>query len=63
MGLYVVEVKPVVAKAVEKNDGYCPCSLIKTEDTKCMCKEFREQDHPGKCHCGRYEKVEADDYE
>ena len=58
MGLYVVEVKPVVANAVEKNDGYCPCSLVKVEDTKCMCKEFREQDHPGKCHCGRYEKVE-----
>jgi hypothetical protein len=22
-----------------------------------MCKEFRNQDEPGKCHCGRFEKV------
>lgn len=61
MGLYVVEVKPAVAKAVEKNGGYCPCTLVKNEDTKCMCKEFREQKTPGKCHCGRYEKVEVDE--
>lgn len=30
------------ANIVKSNDGYCPCSLIKNEDTKCMCKEFRE---------------------
>ncbi len=39
------------------NDGYCPCRLNKTEDTKCMCKEFREQvknKQPGFCHCHMY---------
>ena len=41
--------------AIKENDGYCPCRLSKTEDTKCMCKEFREQDI-GTCHCGLYEK-------
>lgn len=35
---------------------YCPCSLEHTDDTVCMCKEFREQDEPGFCHCGKYEK-------
>jgi hypothetical protein len=25
------------------------------EDTRCMCKEFREQAE-GECHCGRYKK-------
>lgn len=37
---------------------YCPCALERNEDTVCICKEFREQDFPGECHCGRYEKIE-----
>jgi ferredoxin-thioredoxin reductase catalytic subunit len=40
---------------LKENNDYCPCSLIKSEDTKCMCKEFREQDI-GECHCGLYIK-------
>ena len=28
---------------LKENQGHCPCRLIKNEDTKCMCKEFREQ--------------------
>ena len=43
-----------IIEAVEANDGYCPCALTKDEDTKCMCKEFRDTDF---CHCGRYYKV------
>ena len=46
-----------VTELVKNNDGYCPCMLFKTEDTKCMCKEFREQSGPGLCHCGRFMKV------
>ena len=44
---------------LKENDGYCPCRLKKTEDTKCICKEFLEQDFEGPCHCGLYMKVEA----
>lgn len=40
---------------LKANDGYCPCRLKKTPDTKCMCKEFREQ-KSGYCHCGLYYK-------
>jgi len=43
---------------LKENDGYCPCRLKKTEDTKCICKEFLEQDSEGPCHCGLYVKVE-----
>lgn len=43
---------------LKDNDGYCPCRLKKTEDTKCICKEFLEQDFEGPCHCGLYIKVE-----
>ena len=43
-------------KALEDNDGYCPCQLERSEDTKCMCKEFRDMEY-GTCHCKLYTKV------
>lgn len=46
-----------ILKQLKENDNYCPCSLYKTIDTKCMCKAFREQiarEEPGECVCGRY---------
>ena len=50
-----------IIQQLRDNDGYCPCRISKTPETKCMCKEFREQDI-GICHCGLYEKyiVEED---
>ncbi len=51
--------KELVEKIREKlreNGGYCPCRIKKTEDTKCMCKEFLEQEE-GVCHCGLYVKI------
>ena len=45
-----------IEKSLRENDGYCPCRVMKTEDTKCMCKEFREQTVSGYCHCGLYYK-------
>lgn len=44
-----------IKKQLKENSGYCPCSLLKNEDTKCMCKEFREMES-GMCHCGLYIK-------
>lgn len=41
---------------LKANDGYCPCRIQKTPNTKCMCKEFREQKE-GECHCGLYVKI------
>lgn len=55
----IVEIDPSIAELVKQNDGYCPCAIFKNEDTKCVCKEFREQES-GTCHCGRYEKVTND---
>ena len=53
--------KELVAKikeGLEKKGGYCPCRLEKTEDNKCICREFREQmadpDFEGYCHCMLY---------
>lgn len=42
--------------AIKNNSGYCPCVLQRTEDTKCMCKDFRENVESGYCHCGLYYK-------
>ena len=48
-------------QAVSDNQGYCPCAVFKTDDTECMCKEFREQiadpEFEGFCHCRLYYKT------
>lgn len=44
-----------IREKVKANDGYCPCKIQHIPDTKCMCKEFREQES-GECHCGLYYK-------
>lgn len=50
----------LIKEGLKKNGGYCPCKLQKTEDTKCMCKEFKEQikdsNFEGFCHCMLYYK-------
>lgn len=54
------EVVAVVKKGLKQIGGYCPCRRERTEDTKCMCKEFREQiadeNYEGFCHCMLYYK-------
>lgn len=55
-----IEFKEITQKVID-NGGYCPCSIVKSEDTKCLCKEFREQRYEGECHCGRYIKVKTDE--
>lgn len=47
-------VEEIKAK-LKENGGFCPCRLERTPDTKCMCKEFREQES-GECHCGLFIK-------
>ena len=50
-----------IRQAIKDNDGYCPCVLTKTADTKCICKNFREQKVSGYCHCGLYFKIVEED--
>lgn len=50
--LYVQDLK----KRQKANNGYCPCQLDKTPDTKCPCKTFRETNE---CCCGQYIRVPA----
>ena len=51
------EVKETVLAGLKHNkDKYGPCSLVRNEDTVCMCKEFREMEE-GTCHCQLYVKT------
>lgn len=55
------EIVDIVKKGLEETGGYCPCRLERTEENKCICKEFREQikdpDFEGFCHCRLYLKT------
>ena len=54
------EIADLVKEGLKKTGGYCPCRKERTEDFKCMCKEFRDQikdpDFEGFCHCYLYYK-------
>ncbi len=54
------EIVEQIKAGLKAKDGYCPCRLQKTEDNKCMCKEFRDQiadpNFEGYCHCLLYYK-------
>ena len=49
-----------IQEGLRRKEGYCPCRLERTPDTKCMCKEFRDQiadpNFDGYCHCLLYYK-------
>lgn len=50
----------MIQDGLKEKGGYCPCRREISEDTKCMCKEFREQikdpNFEGFCHCLLYYK-------
>lgn len=55
------EIKEAVLAGLQRNKEkygkrYCPCSLVRDDDTVCMCKEFREMEE-GICHCQLYIKT------
>lgn len=48
-----------IKRQLKENDNYCPCSLTKTDEDKCMCSSVRNiisDNIPGtyECNCGRY---------
>lgn len=56
------EIVKIVKEGLKQRDGYCPCVVEKSENTKCMCKEFRDQikdpNFKGYCHCRLYLKTD-----
>lgn len=61
------EVVNTVKEGLKRTGGYCPCRLQRTEENKCICREFREQledpDFYGHCHCGLYYKPKGSEVE
>ena len=37
------EMVKTVREGLKRTGGYCPCRLERTEENKCICREFREQ--------------------
>jgi ferredoxin-thioredoxin reductase catalytic subunit len=54
------EIVDSIKEGLERTGGYCPCRLSRSEEYKCMCKEFKEQiadpEFEGYCHCLLYYK-------
>lgn len=54
------EIVETVRAGLKETGGYCPCRLDRSEENKCMCKEFKEQiadpEFEGYCHCMLYYK-------
>ena len=50
-----------IREGLKRKNGHCPCRLDENEDTRCICKEFREQikdpEFEGFCHCRLYYKA------
>jgi len=44
-----------VAMKVLENNKYCPCMIVKNQDTKCPCKDKREKEI---CICELFIKEE-----
>ena len=55
------QIVDVIKEGLEHTGGYCPCRRERTPETKCMCKEFRDQiadeNFEGYCHCLLYKKI------
>jgi len=54
------KVEDKIKEGLKRTGGYCPCKIERSEDNKCMCKEFRDQiadeKFEGYCHCMLYYK-------
>ena len=54
------EIVRTIREGLRRTGGYCPCRLARTEETRCMCREFKKQiadpDYEGYCHCRLYYK-------
>ena len=54
------EMVQMIRDGLKRTGGYCPCRLERSEENKCICKEFRDQiadpAFTGYCHCLLYYK-------
>lgn len=53
-----LEERKRIGAEVVANGGFCPCLLIKNEDTKCPCKQKREKQI---CICNLFVEKESEE--
>ena len=52
------ELVSAIKQALKDNGGYCPCVIGTSPESKCICKDFKENVPVGElCHCGLYKKI------
>ena len=54
--IYDKRTERAIKQDINDNGGYCPCKVEHTEDTKCMCKNFKDMDN-GVCICKLFIKT------
>lgn len=54
--IYDKRTERAIKQDINDNGGYCPCQVEHTEDTKCMCKDFKDMEN-GVCICKLYIKT------
>ena len=54
--IYDKRTERAIKQDIHDNDGYCPCQVEHSEDTKCMCKSFKDMEN-GVCICKLYIKT------
>ena len=42
---------------IKENGGYCLCAILRNENSKCPCPDFRESEPGVVCGCGIYRKL------
>ena len=54
------EIVNEIREGLKHTGGYCPFRVERSDETKCICREFKEQiadpDFEGYCHCMLYYK-------
>ena len=57
------EIVNEIREGLKHTGGYCPCRVERSDETKCICREFKEQiadpDFEGYCHCMLYYKEQS----
>ena len=46
-----------IEEEIKNNDGYCISANNHSEENKCICESFKNQQRTGWCKCGQYYKV------
>jgi ferredoxin-thioredoxin reductase catalytic subunit len=59
------EIVNTIREGLKRTGGYCPCRVERTEATKCMCQEFKDQIADPLfecfCHCMLFATMSSDE--